>query len=140
MVNDKVVSRFTGIPTREHRGIIQKTPLYPAEEVLGLLDERGTKAFTFWTRDCVLDAQNLTLDHDAVIDLLREAVCQGRFLNAQWCQQKPGGPWAACDSYTVTRKEWVDAAFKAFDFEYYIKFALNKSGKFLLLVSCHTSS
>lgn len=140
MVNDKVVSRFTGVPTRGNGGIIQKTPLYPAEEILRLLEERGTQAVTFWTRDCAKDVQNLALDHDGVIELIKEAVSAGRFLNAQWCQQKPGGPWAACDAYSVTRKEWIDAAFKFFDIQYYVKFALSKSGRLLLLVSCHASS
>lgn len=140
MVNDRVVSRFTGTPTRNNSGIIQKEPLYPADEVLRLLEDGGTSAFTLWTRDCQRDVQNLALDHEGVLALIRHALSNGRFLNAQWCQQKPGGPWAACDAYSVIRTEWIDAAFKSLDIEYYVKFALNKSGKLLLLVSCHTSS
>lgn len=140
MVNDKVVSRFTGTPTRENGGIIGTKPLYPTAEVLDLLDKRSTGAFTLWTNDCQKDVQNLELDHDGVMELIRYALSNGRFLNAQWCQQRPGGPWAACDAYSVIRSEWIDAAFKSFNIQYYVKFALNKSGKLLLLVSCHTSS
>lgn len=95
MVNDRVVSRFAGKPTRENGGIIQWEPLYPAQEVLDVLAQRGAEAFTLWTRDCVKDVQNLALDHEGVGGLITQAVTDGRFLNAQWCQQKPGGPWAA---------------------------------------------
>jgi len=140
MVNDIVVSRFIGTPTRENGGIIQREPLYPADEVLDLLDRRSIGAITLWTNDCQKDVQNLELDHDGVLKLVRLAVSDGRFLNAQWCQQKPDGPWAACDAYRVTRSEWIDSAFKFLDIQYYVKFALNKSGKLLLLVSCHTSN
>lgn len=140
MVNDKVVSRFSGAPTRENGGIIGKEPLYPPDEVLDLLDRRSIGAITLWTNDCQKDVQNLELDHDGVIKLIRNALRSGRFLNSQWCQQKPGGPWAACDAYTVTQAEWIEAAFKSLDIQYYVKFALNKSGKLLLVVSCHTSS
>lgn len=140
MVNDRVVSRFAGKPTRENGGIIQREPLYPAQEVLDLLAQRGTEALTLWTRDCVKDVQNLSLDHEGVCGLITQAVTDGRFLNAQWCQQKPGGPWAACDAYTFARSEWIEAAFKSMDIRYYVKFALNKSGRLLLLVSCHTSN
>ena len=50
---------------------------------------------------------------------------------------KPSGPWAACDAYQLWHNEWVQAAYKEMCFEYYIKFAIGKSGKLLLLVSCH---
>ena len=139
MVNDKVVSRFTGVPTREAGGIIQKAPLYPVDEVLRLLGERGSEGVTYWTRDCVRDVRNLVLDPEDVVDLIKHAVNAGRFLNAQWCQQKPEGPWAACDAYSVVRREWIPAAFKDFDIKYYVKFALSRSGKVLLLISCHVS-
>lgn len=140
MVNDRIVSRVTGTPTRRNGGIIQRAPLYPADEVLDLLEQRGVEAFTLWTNDCQKDVQNLALDHDGVLELLRHALTGGRFLNAQWCQQKPGGPWAACDAYSTTRSEWIEAAFKSFDIQYYVKFAMSRSGKLLLLVSCHASS
>jgi len=140
MVNDRVVSRFTGKPTRADGGIIQKQPLYPVDEVLALLEQRGTQAFTLWTRECQKDVQNLELDHEGIMALLKAALREGRFLNAQWCRQKPGGPWAACDAYSITRSEWIEAACKSFDVHYYVKFALNRSGALLLLVSCHTSS
>lgn len=140
MVNDRVVSRFTGTPTRGKGGIIQRHPLYAEEEVLRLLDQQGVEAFTLWTNDCQKDVQNLELDHEGVMELIRSALINGKFINAQWCQQKPGGPWAACDAYSVTRSEWIEAAFKSMDIQYYVKFALNKSGKLLLVVSCHTSS
>jgi hypothetical protein len=139
MVNDKVVSRFVGTPGREDGGIIQYEPLYPADEVLDLLEKRGTEALRLWTNKCHRDVQDLVLDHEDIAELLQLALKRGRFKNAQWCKQKPGGPWAACDAYTVIRSEWIDAACRSLDIEYYVKFALNKSGTLLLIVSCHTS-
>lgn len=139
MVNDKVVSRFVGNPGREDGGIIQYEPLYPVDEVLDLLEKHGADALRLWTTKCQRDVQDLVLDHDDVAELLQLALRRGQFRNAQWCQQKPCGPWAACDAYTVTRSEWNDAAFKSLDIEYYVKFALSKNGTLLLVVSCHVS-
>ena len=139
MVNDRVVSRFQGSPTRENGGLIPGGPLYVAEEVCQLLDSKGDNGLILWTRDCVRDAQNDGLDNAAVADLLKAALRNGQYRNSQWCQQKPDGPWAACDAYTVVYRAWVENAGKEMDFEYYLKFAINKQGKFLLVVSCHTS-
>ena len=33
--------------------------------------------------------------------------------------------------------EWIEAAYKSFEVEYYVKFAVGKSGHVLLIVSCH---
>ncbi|MYL28156.1 MULTISPECIES: hypothetical protein [Halomonadaceae] len=139
MVNAKVVSRFQGAPTRENGGLIQEGPLYPVDEVCQLLDSKGENGVVLWTRDCLRDAQNDGLDCALVADLLRTAVKHGRYKNSQWCEQKPDGPWAACDAYTVICREWIENAGKEMDFEYYLKFAINKHGKCLLVVSCHTS-
>lgn len=66
-------------------------------------------------------------------------ITQGQYVNSQWCVQKPTGPWAACDGYRLFRDEWVEYAHKEMRYEYYVKFAIGKTGKLLLLVSCHLS-
>lgn len=117
---------------------IGSTPLYHRQEVLSLLADNDDAVHP-WTRKCIRDMQFLSLDHKDVAQLVLEALSNGRFIRAEWCQQKPGGPWAACDAYVFTRKEWVHNAYKEMAFDYYIKFAISKTGKLLLLVSCHLS-
>lgn len=140
MVNVMIVSRFTGdLPEVGGDRKILGGPLYPITEVLELLGAGGS-VVRVWTRRCVEDVQQLALDADELADLIVEAVKVGRFSGAQWCQQQPTGPWAACDAYTLTRREWVPAARKELAVDYYLKFAIGKTGTLLLLVSCHLST
>lgn len=141
MVSVKVVSRYTGTPPRDGEArAISGGPLYPVEEVLGLLKNAGGGAVCPWTRKCIADLQQLALDGSDLVLLLRETFTKGRFLGAEWCQQKPDGPWAASDAYVLTRQEWVPTANRNIAMAYYLKFAIGKSGVILLLVSCHLST
>lgn len=139
MVNTTIVSRFTGeLPYGEGANRkIQGGPLYPADDVLALLAGAGSQGVTAWTRKCGEDMQKWELDADDLHELIKVALKTGRFRGAEWCEQKPGGPWAACDAYSFMRKEWVSYAHREMDMEYYIKFAIAKTGKVLLVVSCH---
>ena len=47
------------------------------------------------------------------------------------------GPWAACDAYVLVRTEHLPHLRKDMECEYYIKFAIGKTGTVLLLASCH---
>jgi hypothetical protein len=141
MVNTKIGSRFTGsLPVEKGADrTIPGGPLYPAHEILELLASGGSQVITTWTQKCVADVQKWSLDTDDLFQLLELAVRNGRFRGAEWCAQKPNGPWAACDAYSVIRMEWIATAHKEMNMEYYIKFAIGKTGKILLLVSCHPS-
>lgn len=141
MVSDKIVSRYTdGFPGADAtaRGIAGG-PLYPRAEVLRLLADSGGQCILAWTKKCTADIQKLALDADELDGLLREALSSGRFIGSEWCQQQPDGPWAACDAYQLMRQEWVAAAHRDMAVEYYLKFAIGKTGAILLLVSCHLS-
>jgi hypothetical protein len=139
MVNKTIVSRFTGdLPLDE--GACRKIadgPLYPAGEVLALLAESGVQAVRAWTNKCQRDMQKWSLDTDDLCKLMEIALRSGRFRGAEWCVQRPNGPWAACDAYSPVRREWIAYARREMDMEYYIKFAIAKTGKLLLVVSCH---
>lgn len=137
----RIVSRFTGPPLPSPNGErrIKGGPLYPPEEVLALLAHSGAAAVHVWTRDCIRDTQKLALDGEGLAALLAEALQQGRFIGAQWCVQKPDGPWAACDAWSLTRHEWIAAAGREMQADYYLKFAIGRTGALLLLVSCHLS-
>lgn len=141
MVNNVNVSRFDGLaPTVA--GADRKIPggpLYSPDEVLTLLNDKGVSGLTAWTRKCRDDLQKLAWDLDDVLELLCTCLKGGRFRGAEWCVEKEGGPWAACDAYSIYKREWIKAAHKEMDIEYYIKFAIGKTGQLLLLVSCHNS-
>lgn len=141
MVNNVLnVSAYEGEPpseTSESRIYIEG-PLYSVANVLEILD-LGDVQTHLWTRRCIQDVENLVLDIPEVQVLLKQAITQGEYLNSEWCVQRPTGPWAACDGYRLFRNEWVEYAHREMRFEYYVKFAIGKTGKILLLVSCHTS-
>ena len=74
-----------------------------------------------------------------VADLLTEALTHGQYLDSEWCLLGSNNCWAACDSYTVVRSEFVQHSHAAVSVKYFIKFAVGKTGKVLLLVSSHLS-
>ncbi|EIC20338.1 hypothetical protein [Thiorhodovibrio frisius] len=139
MVNKTIVSRFTGDPPLDE-GVCRKIaggPLYPVAEVQALLTGLGAQAVRAWTNKCQRDMQKWSLDTDDLCELLQIALQSGRFRGAEWCVQHPNGPWAACDAYSLVRREWIANARKEMGIGYYIKFAIAKTGKLLLVVSCH---
>jgi hypothetical protein len=138
MVNIRIVSRFKeGAPQEGGDRRIKGGPLYSREEVLGLIDSSGVDSIILWTQKCVDDQQKYSLDTDDAHRLIGNALKHGRYRKSEWCRQKPSGPWAACDSYSVVDRKWVENAHKDMDFEYFVKFAIAESGAVLLLVSCH---
>ena len=139
MVNTTIVSRFSGnLPLGRNRSRkIAGGPLYPAEEVLELLRVAGGQGVHAWTAKSISDTAELELDAEDLFKLVQMAIKDGRFLGSQWCVQGRDGPWAACDAYSLVRSEWIPAAGKDMDIGYYIKFAIARTGKALLMVSCH---
>ncbi|WP_341936548.1 hypothetical protein [Marinimicrobium sp. C2-29] len=143
MVNNPINISAYSEPAPDHlqeygadRGIAGG-PLYDPARVLELLQDDG-RSIQPWTRKCVKDMRDkLCLDHEGVAELVREAVTRGRYLNSQWCRGNKDHIWAACDAYVLCRGEYMVYAHKFMEIEYYLKFAINKSGKFLLLVSSH---
>jgi len=136
MVKPVNVSRYAAPPPEaDHQNRrIAGGPLYFEAEVLAALADQGA---TFWTRRSAENAQELGLDHGDVAELLRDALRLGRYHGSEWCEQKPSGPWAASDVYLLSRREWNDNAFRELPIDYYLKFALAKSGRVVLTVSCH---
>jgi len=110
-------------------------PKYLKADVLSLL---GTLAIKIWTVKCGSDIVLLGLELSEVADLVTEAISNGKFKGSVWCSQNPNGPDAICDAYVLIRSEWNNSAKKYIKCEYYIKFAINKGGNSLLLISCHT--
>lgn len=139
MVSNTIVSRFTGELPKSENGPrhIAGGPLYSAEEVRQVLDRFGAEAVKAWTRKCIDDVQKLGLDADELRELVESALGSGRFRGSEWCVQYANGPWAACDAYSLVRREWIENAHKFMDIEYYLKIAISKTGRCLLMASCH---
>jgi hypothetical protein len=139
MVSSRIVSQFIGeLPKSDRDRKIkgQKGPLYDPAVVIGILDKGRLIP---WSTGCRRDMQKWEYDQKDVEDLAKYAVSFGQYIDSEWCQSKAEGPWAACDAYRFTRREWNDAAYKEMDCEYYIKIAIGKTGQVLFLVSCHPS-
>lgn len=137
MVNPRILSRHKGaLPSGEDR-LIQREPLYDATEVVRLTQSGESDDVLLWTRKCIADVEKLELKPLAVAALIREAVIHGKFLQSEWCQGGSNGPWAACDAYTITRMETVQALQRELSVSYYVKFCIGANGKIMIVASCH---
>lgn len=114
-------------------------PLHGKTDVLAVLSQ-GSSSVVLWTDECGKDVTyKLEWEIVDVHYLLGEAVVRGRFLGSEWCAQRPMGPVAACDAYSIVREEWNQYARRDLRSEYYVKFALSRTGKSILVASCHLS-
>ncbi|ART78922.1 hypothetical protein [Oceanisphaera avium] len=145
MVNNTInVSAYQGQPPTNVQGgriYIQDGPLYLPRDVLALLD-LGDESTKLVTTKCRKDVQVMGFDIADVRQLVDTALNTGKYLKSEWClvgQTDSARSWAACDGYRLLRDEWVEHAHKEMRIEYYVKFAIGKTGKLLLLVSCHLS-
>lgn len=108
-------------------------PLYELAMVQALAKQEGT--LRLWTTKCAQDVRNLLWDETDVAALLC-ALERHQYLDSEWCSNGRGA-WAACDAYRVKRREWVQAAHKEMEMEYFVKFAVGKTKALVLTVSCH---
>ena len=139
MVNTLNVSQYTGQKPPENNNAdrsISGGPIYSPEQIKEVLAE-GEQAITLWTRKCIKDVRELGMDTSDVIRLIDQAIANGQYRGSEWCQQNSGRSWAACDAYRLVRKEVAPATNKEMDCEYYLKFAVAKTGNVILTVSCH---
>lgn len=135
MVTFKNLSAYEGAPPKEGESRkIAGGPLYTLADIQALAATPGT--VNLWTAKCRRDAANLTLDVTDVGVLLQE-LTKRDYRDSEWCDNGKGA-WAACDAYNLRRNEYVETAGKTFRMEYFLKFALSKAGKLVLMVSCHT--
>lgn len=140
MVNNINVSSYNGSPplTENDNREISGGPIYERDNVLTLL-ENGPDSLRSWTQKSIRDLAKYELSLEDVLGLIQFALQRGTFLGSEWCVQKPSGPWAACDAYRFFRSEWIQHAQKNMDIEYYVKFAISKTGVLILIASCHPS-
>ncbi|MBL8420204.1 MAG: type II toxin-antitoxin system MqsR family toxin [Dechloromonas sp.] len=135
MVTFKNLSAYLGDPPKD--GASRKVtggPLYKLAEIQALA--ATPDAVKLWTEKCRRDVANLTLDAADVGALLQE-LTERDYRDSEWCDNGKGA-WAACDAYNLRRSEYVETAGKTYRIEYFFNFALSKTGKLVLMVSCHT--
>lgn len=131
------VSQYSGSQTIS--GLAEKITGGPLYELALIQRVAGQDdRVQFWTRGCIKDAASLQLDTLDVAALLQELKRQD-YRDSEWCSNGKG-TWAACDAYVLRRSEWMAAAHKTMWIDYFLKFALSKTGALLLMVSCHTSN
>ena len=137
MVTFKNLSAFDGVPPLEGENRkIAGGPLYSLTEIQTLTEQPG--CVQFWTSKCRRDAANLSLSPADVGGMIRELKARD-YRDSEWCDNGKGF-WAACDAYSLARNEYLENVGKWFRMEYFLKFAKNKTGELVLIVSCHTSA
>ena len=138
MVNAINVSKYSGTPpsegTDKRARKIKGGPLYSKEELLPLLINSSSTIIA-WTDKCKRNLQEESLDVSDVAQFIKVCLRSGNFKGSEWCKQKPTGPWAACDAYQIFVNKWLDTARREMEYEYYVKFAIAKTGSLLLTVS-----
>jgi hypothetical protein len=111
-------------------------PLYGLAKIQALTELPDS--VQFWTAKCRRDAANLTLEPADVGAMIRE-LKERNYRDSEWCDNGKGF-LAACDTYTLTRDEYLENAGKWSRTTYFLKFAESKTGRLVLIVSCHTSN
>lgn len=132
------VSQFPGrLPDKVASGgdrRISDSPIYDTAELVTLAEAENVQ---LWSTGARRDAAKWSLDIPDISRLIVAAIQRGRFLGVEWCEAGRGGPWAACEAWVITQREWVETAGKYMDITYYLKFAISRTGSILLMASNH---
>lgn len=136
MMVRSVVSEYCDAPPIE--GVLKIAgPLYDLSRVKALAS--SVQALTILTRKCRRDVANLFgSNHQDLADLIC-SLSQSDYHASEWCEVSSKS-LAACDAYKVKRREYDSRTDQAVSINYYVKFAIGRGGKLLLLVSTHLSS
>lgn len=139
MVKIFVLSEYsTSPPTQLGFGRLKIAggPLYDLSRVQKLV--ANPDAIQLATRACVKDVDALfASDLESVAELI-EALGSDDYRDSEWCESGKASV-IACDAYQVRRSEQLAGQAKRVTVEYFLKFAVGKTGQLVLLVSCHLS-
>jgi len=134
MVRKIILSEYSSDPPDESGRVKIDIggPLYDLSRVRALVEDETQ--LVLWTEKCRRDVHKLfDSDLEQVADLLLGPM---DYVDSEWCENGKGAI-AACDAYRVRRSEWIEATRRSMTVEYFVKFAIGKTGKLVLLVSCH---
>lgn len=137
MVKLIVVSEYSSNPPVgpwTDRIKIGNGPCYGLARVQDLvLDEDQLNA---WTEKCRKDVRKwFDDDLQRVADLIG-SLKESDYIDSEWCENGKGAV-AACDAYSIRRVERAPANGQVLRMEYFLKFAVSKTGTLVLMVSCH---
>lgn len=132
-----ILSEYSQEPPTEYgRSKIAGGPLYDLARVHALAKDNKLNALT---KKCRNDVDKFFAgDYEEVAELIL-CLKEKDYIDSEWCENGGGGI-AACDAYSVRRAEELPVTGKRCTFEYFLKFAISKTGALVLVVSCHTSS
>lgn len=139
MVKIVVLSEYsTSAPTQLGTGRIkiEGGPLYVLARVQQLVD--SSDCINLFTRTCIGQVHELFDSDLEQVAWLIQALDSRDYIDSEWCENGKNGI-AACDAYRIRRTEVMAATNKPTKVEYFVKFAVSKTGKLVLLVSCHLS-
>lgn len=137
MVLLRNLSAYNGEPPGD--GKLRKIaggPLYDLARIKALT--KLPDAVNLWTAKARRDVANLGLEPADVGGMIRQ-LTERDYRDSEWCENGKGS-CAACDAYEFTRDEYVEHAGKSYRMMYFLKFAESRTGKLVLIVSCHTSN
>ena len=135
MVKTFIVSEYSSNPpTESGRVKISDGPLYSLARVQALIQNENQ--LQAWTEKCRKDVRKwFDDDWQCVVDLLGNLE-SGDYIDSEWCENGRGAI-AACDAYRYRVTEIAPATGKPVRMEYFLKFAVSKTGTLVLMVSCH---
>lgn len=139
MVRILILSQYSTSPPTELGGgriKIDGGPLYDLATVKQLVDDPD--CINLFTRTCIGEVQKLFDSDTEQVAALIQALDQQDYIDSEWCENGKTGV-AACDAYRIRRSEVAAATGKPMTTEYFLKFAIGKTGQLVLLVSCHLS-
>ena len=137
MVKTIVLSEYNRNPPQvlgTGRVKIDGGPLYDLERIQDLANGEG-QLFA-WTEKCRKDIRKLFDDDLSLVAELIQCLKPTDYIDSEWCENGRGA-LAACDAYSIRRLEVMPATGKTMPVEYFLKFAVGKTGKLVLTVSCH---
>lgn len=139
MVKIFVLSEYSTSPPTQLGGgriKIEGGPLYDLARVKQLAG--NPDGIYLFTRTCIGEVRKLFDSDTEQVSALMQALESRDYIDSEWCENGKSGV-AACDVYCIRRSELIAATGKSVTLEYFVKFAVGKNGKLVLLVSCHLS-
>lgn len=135
MVKLIVVSEYSSDPPTDiGRVKIDGGPLYDLKRVQALL--QGESRLQAWTEKCRKDVRKWFDDDWQRISGLIGSLRSADYIDSEWCENGKGAV-AACDAYSCHLMETAPATGQPLRMEYFVKFAVSKTGTLVLIVSCH---
>ena len=135
MVKPFIVSEYSSNPpTETGRVKIAEGPLYDLRRVQALI--QGENQLQAWTEKCRKDVRKWFEDDWQRMTVLIGSLKNADYIDSEWCENGKGAI-AACDAYRCYLIEVAPATGQPLRMEYFVKFAVSKTGTLVLMVSCH---